>query len=173
MNTVHAFPSPSGTAPEAVIERESEADMGAVDALVMAAFGPGRFAKTAERLREQAALISGFTIHDDDRALIGSVRLWAVMSGQAKGAFLGPIAVAKSTRSTGLGGQLVARCVEDARERGLDGILLIGDPAYFRRFSFVPAPKAVFSGPVNPARVMWLPLTDVSPDGDVVPVEQA
>lgn len=170
MKTVHALPSETNTVTAVAIERESRADGMAVDALVMAAFGPGRFAKTAERLREQAALMSGFTIHDDERQLIGSVRLWSVMSGVAKGAFLGPIAVAKTTRSTGLGGLLVARCIEEARELGLDGILLIGDPDYFQRFGFQPAPKAVFGGPVNPARVMWLPLTGVSPDGAVVAV---
>lgn len=170
MKTVHAFPSDT-TAPAVVaIERESAVDAVAVDALVMAAFGPGRFAKTAERLREQSAMLSGFTIYDDG-ALIGSVRLWSVTSGQARGAFLGPIAVAKTIRSTGLGGKLVARCIEESRDLGLDGILLIGDPPYFERFGFKPAPKAVFSGPVNAARVMWLPLTDVSPDGPVRPVD--
>lgn len=170
MNTVHASLSAPDTAREVAIERELSEDAGAVDALVMAAFGPGRFAKTAERLREQSALMAGFTIHGDDGELLGSVRLWSVTSGDARGAFLGPIAVARTTRSTGLGGQLVARCIEEARDMGLDGILLIGDPAYFERFGFLPAPKAVFGGPVNPARVMWLPLTGVSPDGAVLPV---
>lgn len=170
MNTVHASPSDFDPAREVVINREQREDAGDVDALVMAAFGPGRFAKTAERLREKSALIAGFTIRDEVQNLMGSVRLWSVRSGQARGAFLGPIAVAKTIRSTGLGGQLVARCIEEARQMKLDGILLIGDPPYFERFGFQPAPKAVFGGPVNPARVMWLPLTEVSPDGSVLPV---
>lgn len=169
MTSVHALPSEASAAPSVAIQRESVSDAAAVDALVMAAFGPGRFAKTAERLREKSGLLSGFTIYDDG-ALIGSVRLWSVSSGEAKGAFLGPIAVAKTIRSTGLGAQLVARCVEEARELGLDGILLIGDPPYFERFGFKPAPKAIFNGPVNPARVMWLPFNETSPDGAVLPI---
>ena len=152
-----------------LIQREVSADAKAVDALVMSAFGPGRFAKTAERLRERSAMMSGFTVYDGD-VLTGSVRLWTVMSGEAKGAFLGPIAVASDIRSTGLGSKLVQRCIEEVRAAGLDGILLIGDPAYFTRFGFVPAPKAVFPGPVDPRRIMWLPMTEVSPDGAVVPL---
>lgn len=169
MTSAAASPTKSFDAISAVILRERAEDAAAVEALVMAAFGPGRFAKTAERLREKTALNVGFTVHDG-QTLLGSVRLWSVRCGEARGVFLGPIAVLKDSRSTGLGGQLVRRCVEEAREQGLDGILLIGDPPYFQRFGFEPAPKVIFPGPVNPRRVMWLPLTDRSPDGHVRPV---
>jgi len=169
MNTVTASPSEPVEATEVAILRERVEDVQAVEALVMAAFGPGRFAKTAERIREKSDLSAGFTVYDGEE-LIGSVRLWSVASGEARAAFLGPIAVARSNRSGGLGGKLVAKCIEEAKVQGFDGILLIGDPPYFGRFGFLPAPKAVFAGPVNPRRVMWLPFTDVSPDGPVVPV---
>ncbi|MNN84043.1 hypothetical protein D3C81_2011600 [compost metagenome] len=52
----------------------------------------------------------------------------------------------------------------------LDGVLLIGDPPYFSRFGFVAAPQAVFSGPVDQRRVMWLPISEVEPVGAVRPV---
>ena len=168
MTSVPASISSPQSAP-ALIQREQASDARAIDALVMAAFGPGRFAKTAERVRERSGVLAGFTVYDEGE-LLGSVRLWSITSGEARGAFLGPIAVSKSKRSGGLGGQLVQRCIEEAKAQGLDGILLIGDPPYFARFGFEPAPLAIFSGPVNPKRVMWLPLTDVSPDGKVVPV---
>ncbi|MEG1452578.1 MAG: N-acetyltransferase [Brevundimonas sp.] len=151
------------------IQREQVSDAAAIDALVMAAFGPGRFAKTAERVREKSAILAGFTVYDGD-ALLGSVRLWNVTSGAARGAFLGPIAVRKSKRSSGLGGLLVQKCIDEAKALGLDGILLIGDPPYFERFGFLPAPDSVFSGPVSKQRIMWLPITEVSPDGAVKPV---
>ena len=41
------------------VQAETPADASAVEALVLAAFGPGRFAKTAERLREQAGIEAG------------------------------------------------------------------------------------------------------------------
>lgn len=150
------------------IVRETPKDSAAIDALVIAAFGPGRFAKTAERLRERAPLAAGFCLLEDGR-LIGSVRLWAILTGEAKSVFLGPIAVDKASRSTGLGGELVRACIEEAKARGLDGILLVGDPPYFSRFGFVPAPDAVLPGPVDQRRVMWLPFTAAAPVGTVRP----
>jgi predicted N-acetyltransferase YhbS len=47
------------------IEIEAPADASAVEALVLAAFGPGRFAKTAERLRERARVAVGLVARED------------------------------------------------------------------------------------------------------------
>ena len=151
-----------------LIEAETPADAAAIEAVTLAAFGPGRFAKTAERLRERAPLAAGFCLHEDGR-LIGSVRLWSILTGEARSLFLGPIAVDKASRSTGLGGELVRACIDEARAMGLDGILLVGDPPYFSRFGFVPAPEAVLPGPVDQRRVMWLPFPDAAPVGAVRP----
>ena len=151
------------------IEREGSGDAAAIDALVLAAFGPGRFAKTAERLREAAALAAGFSVFEGER-LIGSVRLWSITVGAARSVFLGPIAVDASSRRGGLGAELVQHCIDEARAMKLDGVLLIGDPPYFSRFGFVAAPDAVFGGPVDRRRIMWLPITEVAPVGAVRPV---
>lgn len=168
MNAV-AVPVSVESAAPVRIERERSGVAAAIDALVLAAFGPGRFAKTAERLREAAQLAAGFTAFEGER-LIGSVRLWSIMAGEARSVFLGPIAVDASSRRGGLGADLVQACVEEAKAMKLDGVLLIGDPPYFSRFGFVPAPQAVFSGPVDHRRVMWLPITEVEPVGAVRPL---
>lgn len=168
MNAV-AAPLPAETATPVRIVRERSGDAAAIDALVLAAFGPGRFAKTAERLREAAALAAGFCAFEGER-LIGSVRLWSITVGAARSVFLGPIAVDASSRRGGLGAELVQACIEEARAMKLDGVLLVGDPPYFSRFGFLPAPDAVLSGPVDRRRVMWLPITDVSAVGAVRPL---
>lgn len=146
------------------IERERPDDATAVEALVLAAFGPGRFAKTAERLREAAPLVAGFVVHDEGR-LIGSVRLWSIVVGQTPALFLGPIAVDAASRRGGLGADLVAACVGHAREIGVPGVLLVGDVPYFERFGFVAAPDVTLPGPVDRRRVMWLPITAAVPVG--------
>ncbi len=166
MNAAPASAPPDDPQFAGAIKRETTADAAAVDALVIAAFGPGRFAKTAERLRERAPLTTGFCLYEGGR-LIGSVRLWSIMAGEARSVFLGPIAVDKASRSTGLGGELVRACIEEAKTLGLDGILLVGDPPYFSRFGFVPAPDAVLPGPVDQRRVMWLPFTETASVGTV------
>jgi predicted N-acetyltransferase YhbS len=134
------------------IEIEAPADAAAVDRLVLAAFGPGRFAKTAERLREGAGVAAGFVARDGD-GVIGSVRLWAVTVGGEPALFLGPIAVSAASRRAGLGADLVQACIDHA---GDTGILLVGDLPYFSRFGFRPAPDVRLTGPVDQRRVLWL-----------------
>lgn len=156
------FDAPARPAPLR-IEIEAPADAAAVEGLVLAAFGPGRFAKTAERLRERARIAAGFVACEDGR-VIGSVRLWAITVGGAPALFLGPIAVAPDSRRAGLGADLVQACVEQA---GKTGILLVGDLPYFGRFGFRPAPEARLAGPVDQRRVLWR--GDGEPAGVVLP----
>ena len=138
------------------IEAETPADAEGVEALVMAAFGPGRFAKTAERLREGSKPTAGFVARLNGR-VIGAVRLWPVVVGRTPALFLGPIAVDAGRRSDGLGAEVVQACLDHARGRGgIGGVLQVGDRAYFERFGFVPAPEVVLPGPVDRGRVLWL-----------------
>ena len=143
--------------PSLRIEAEHPSDAASVEALVLAAFGPGRFAKTAERLRERAGLAAGFVALVGGR-VIGSVRLWNVMVGDTPALFLGPIAVDADARRAGLGADLVEACIAHAKASGSAGVLLVGDPPYFGRFGFVAAPEVTLAGPVDPRRLLWLPL---------------
>ncbi|HYC67581.1 N-acetyltransferase [Brevundimonas sp.] len=135
------------------IQVETPADAAAVEALVLAAFGPGRFAKTAERLRERARLAAGFVARGDAE-LLGSVRLWSITVGGTPTLFLGPIAVAADNRRAGLGAELVQACLAWAAEVG-QGVLLVGDAPYFGRFGFTAAPDVRLPGPVDQRRVLW------------------
>jgi predicted N-acetyltransferase YhbS len=145
-----ATPAPS---PVPHIQAEIPADAPGVEALVLAAFGPGRFAKTAERLRERTPLAAGFVARDD-ADLLGSVRLWSITVGAAPALFLGPIAVAADNRRAGLGAELVQACLAWAGDAG-QGVLLVGDAPYFGRFGFTAAPDVRLRGPVDPRRVLW------------------
>lgn len=144
------FDAPARPAPLR-IEIEVPGDAAAVEALVLAAFGPGRFAKTAERLRERARIAAGFVARENGQ-IIGSVRLWAITIDGQPALFLGPIAVSAASRRAGLGADLVQACVDHA---GDAGILLVGDLPWFGRFGFRPAPDARLNGPVDQRRVLW------------------
>ncbi len=152
--------------PTVRISPETDADAPAIEALVLAAFGPGRFAKTAERLRERARKVAGFAARIDGR-LVGSVRLWAVTAGEVEALFLGPIAVAADIRGEGIGADLVAACLEEADRRGVAGVLLVGDAQYFSRFGFVAAPRVILPGPADPRRVLWRPVRATEASGAV------
>ena len=145
------------------IEPETAFDTDAITRVVDDAFGPGRFAKTAERLREDATPLCGFVARRRGR-VIGSVRLWPIEIGGVPATFLGPIAVEAEERSSGVGADMVAACIDCAKGRGA-GVLLVGDVPYFGRFGFGPAPEIVLPGPVDQRRVLWLGFDGVAPTG--------
>jgi len=151
----------------ATIQTETVFDAAAVGRVIEAAFGPGRLAKTAERLRDGRDPAVGFVARQDGR-IIGSVRLWTITIGGAPALFLGPIAVERTERNAGIGADLVATCVDWAREARASGVLLVGDPPYFERFGFQRIAGAAMPGPVDPARLLWLALDAVAaPAGPV------
>ncbi|MFN4287815.1 MAG: GNAT family N-acetyltransferase [Brevundimonas sp.] len=133
---------------------ETPFDARAIDQVVLRAFGPGRYAKTAERLRERSRPVAGFVAREGGR-VIGSVRLWPITIGAHPALFLGPIAVERAERSAGVGAMLVEACLEWSRDQGVCGVLLVGDPPYFSRFGFRSVHGPVMPGPVDPARLMW------------------
>ena len=73
---------------------EMEGDAAAIERLHERTFGPGRYAKTAYRLRENVAhrLEVSFTAHIGT-LLVGSVRLSPVRIGETKALLLGPLTV--------------------------------------------------------------------------------
>ena len=163
MRVMTIAPSPQS----ALIQTETVFDAAAVARVVEAAFGPGRLAKPAERLREGRDPAVGFVARQDGR-IIGSVRLWTIAIGGAPALFLGPIAVERTERNAGIGAELVGVCVEWARQAQAPGVLLVGDPPYFDRFGFQRIDGAVMPGPVDPGRLLWLALEAVAaPNGQV------
>lgn len=125
------------------------------------AFGPGRFVKTAERLREGSAPMTdlSFAAMQGDR-LLGSVRLWPIsIFDEATNtyeplAFLGPIAVDGACRGQGVGKALMRAAMEAAFAKGLNAVLLVGSKAYFEPFGFVEASGISMPGPADPKRVL-------------------
>lgn len=139
------------------IVREQPSDLAAVEALVAKAFGPGRFVKTAERLREtnHPRLDLSFVAYDGER-LAGCVRLWPIHLGDQPLMFLGPFAVDPDLRSLGLGARLIETACEAAMAAGESAILLVGDLSYFSRLGFEQAnPYEIhLPGPVDRRRVL-------------------
>jgi predicted N-acetyltransferase YhbS len=133
---------------------EDPADHVAVEALLDRVFGPGRFTKVSERVREvaQARPDLSFCAWRGD-VLAGVVRQWGVRVGGRPTIFLGPLAVDEDQRLGGLGGALVERACAAA---GAEPVLLVGDEPYFTRFGFsaLPARGVVLPGPVDQRRVL-------------------
>ena len=154
--------APLSAAPPSVrFAPEQAKDRAGVEALIDRAFGPGRFAKTAERLRERAELVADLSVCAwVDEALAGAVRLWPARIGERPVLFLGPIAVEQAARRHGLGAELVEQACERARAAGEQAVILVGDTGFFGPLGFEPAPpgRVALPGPVDPRRVLWTAL---------------
>lgn len=132
-----------------------------IDALVDRVFGPGRYVKTAERLREGSAPIPdlSFVALEGER-VVGTVRLWPIFVWCEKDnsrkplVFLGPVCVDPALRTQGVGRSLVNAALEAAFANGLEAVLLVGARGYFEPFGFEVAQGIALPGPVDPNRVL-------------------
>ena len=158
-----------------VLKSERLEDQALVDALIDRAFGPGRFVKTAERLREGNAPRHDLSLVAwSSGQAVGCVRLWPIHIGERPAVLLGPFAVDDAWRSQGLGGQLVEAACASAEQAGVGVVLLVGDAPYFEKLGFEPVPpgRAVMPGPVDPRRVLWRALQPGALDDVQGPVRQ-
>lgn len=144
---------------------EEPADAAQVDALIDAAFGPGRFAKSAERLRENNHHCEGLSVvARDGGRVIGCARMWPVKIDERDAVLLGPFAVDPTLRSQGLGQALVEAACERTRAAGHDIAILVGDAPYFARMGFERV-DVKLPGPVDGRRVLALALKDGAIEG--------
>lgn len=154
------LPAPSAVAglPAGIALRvESPSDAPEIEALNAAAFGPGRHARAAARLRERGPhdTALSFVAREESGALVGSVRLTPIAVGGVRGHLLGPLAVTPRLKSLGLGRALIERCCAAAREAGEgDFVLLVGDAPYYGRHGFARVDGPAMPGPVDPARLL-------------------
>jgi predicted N-acetyltransferase YhbS len=146
-------------APTAITTRAAtDADMPAISALSARVFGPGRFVRTAYRVREGTPDVSAFcrVALSGDR-IIASIRMTDIAIGGRPGTLLlGPLAVDPDLANLGYGRRLIAESIAAATSAGRDMVLLVGDLPYYGRLGFVqvPAGQILFPGPVNAARIL-------------------
>ncbi|MGB6651807.1 MAG: N-acetyltransferase [Xanthobacteraceae bacterium] len=152
---------------------ETPDDTAAIERLHERTFGPGRFARTAYRLREQAAhrLDVSFTARTGT-LLVGSVRLSPVRIGDTKALLLGPLTVEPAFRERGVGQALIERALKEAKAKGHRLVILVGDEAYYGKSGFKPVPpgRATMPGPVDPARLLVAELEEGAFEGVSGPI---
>ena len=132
----------------------------AVEQLLDRAFGADRHGRTAYRLRDGVAALTGPSLAAvDDGALVGSIQLWPVQFTGDDGrrvpmALVGPVAVEPARQRDGIGRMLVAAALE---RMGDAPLMLIGDPEYYGRcfgFSADRTGEWRLPGPVEQRRLL-------------------
>jgi predicted N-acetyltransferase YhbS len=149
--------------PIVTILPETADDALAIERLHERTFGPGRFAKSAYRVREQLAhrLDLSFTARIGT-LLVGSVRLTPIRIGDTPALLLGPLTVEPPFRERGVGQALIQRALAEAKAGGHRLVLLVGDESYYGKCGFKKIPKgqSKLPGPVDPARLLICELVE-------------
>ena len=146
---------------DVTLRDERGSDVAARERLLDRAFGPERFAKTCQRLREGREAAHGLSlVAMDGETLVGALRFWHVDAGGAPALLLGPLAVAQNAQRLGLGAALMRMGLARAQALGHKGVILVGDEPYYSRFGFTRAhaERLDLPGWHDPARFLGLEL---------------
>ena len=149
-------------ASEITLAPTATGDLAAISTLHAAVFGPGRFARSAYRIREGARHLSPHcrVARDPAGRLVGAVTMTAITVGDAPGHWLlGPLAIHADIARRSIGRSLVRAALASVAETGSATavVLLVGDLKYYEPLGFAPVPPGQIRlpGPVDPARLLF------------------
>ena len=148
------------TAPAVEIRLQRPDDFPALKQMNEESFGPGRFTRTAFRVREGAAAEPRLNLcAAQNGAIIGAVAIHTGFHrrGLVPGALLlGPLIIEKAHSNQGHGLRLMLEGLRRARELGYQLVILVGDLPYYARagFATVPPGRILLPGPVDPAPLL-------------------
>jgi predicted N-acetyltransferase YhbS len=122
--------------------------------------------RIVDALRAANALSVSLVATDGD-TVIGHVACSRVVIERQQGNWygLGPISVAPSVQRRGVGTKLMHAAIAELRERA-DGIVLLGDPAYYTRFGFKACTGLLLPG-VPATHFLYLAFVQNLPQGVV------
>ena len=152
-----------------IITEEKRAHAAQIEALLDASFGVDRRRKRSYDYRGGVPRVASLClVAVRDGKLVGSIRFWPVVVGEARtpALLLGPLAVDPEHRNAGIGSQLMRESLARAKALGHRAVLLVGDHGYYERFGFaLAAPRGIGMAGESPLRLMALPLVEGGLEG--------
>jgi putative acetyltransferase len=125
----------------ATIRSEHEGDLAGIRAVHLACFPTDAEANLVDQLRSAGRLVVSL-VAEDTGALVGHIGFSPVtVVGGLVGAGLAPVAVLAGYRRQGIAGELVRCGLVACRVAGFGWAAVLGEPAYYTRFGFLPAPN--------------------------------
>ncbi len=135
---------------------EQPLDAAWIEELLDAVFGVERQHKISYRYRVGLEPVRELClIAEEEGRRVGTIRFWPVRVERQAALLLGPLAILPERAGKGIGRRLVEGALARAREDGHRHVLLVGDPAYYRRFGFRPAPAGLVMPGEAPGRLQW------------------
>jgi putative acetyltransferase len=125
------------------VRPERPPDAEAIRRLNRAAFGGDVEAALVDTLRAQAAPLVSL-VADDGGSVVGHVMFSPVVLFGHEGLMimaLAPLAVLPALQRRGIGSALAGAGLDRCRELGCQAVVVLGHPAYYPRFGFVPASR--------------------------------
>ena len=155
-----------------IIRPETPNDYDSIRGILIAAFANHPYSHQTEHLiveglRADNALTLSLVAEVDGR-VVGQIAFSPVkIDGKdCEWLGLGPVAVTPGLQRQGIGQALVNEGLKQIRGLGAQGCVLVGDPAFYRRFGFENNPALPVEG-VPPEFTMCLPIGDQVPVGSV------
>lgn len=154
---------------DVLIRPERADDHAAIYDVTKRAFAPMPYADGDEqeligRFRDAGALALSF-VAEKDGVLVGQITFTPAFAADGSTGWyaLGPVSVEPELKHQGIGSQLIHAGIGWLKEQDAAGCILIGNPAYYCRFGFLPFPELVPEG--MPAQYYQiLPLGVAMPD---------
>jgi predicted N-acetyltransferase YhbS len=141
-----------------VLELATDDDADPIERLNARVFGPGRYARTAYRIREMTPADPALSfVARVGTLLVGASAMTPIAIGEAPALLLGPLIVEPVFQSQGIGEALVGRSLEAAKAAGWKLVILVGPDSYYERMGFQRVPKGQIAlpGPVDPERLLY------------------
>jgi putative acetyltransferase len=135
-----------------VIRRERPEDVSAIHQLTLEAFENAAHTSHTEHLivdgLRTAGVLTISLVAERDGRIVGHVALSPVeiSDGSDRWFGLGPISVAPDQQRCGVGTLLMSQAIQELKGLQAAGCVLLGDPAYYRKFGFQPDPGLILAG---------------------------
>jgi putative acetyltransferase len=143
------------------IRDETPRDITVIHDLVAAAFGRDEEARLVDRLRAEGDAAISLVACEGER-LVGHI-LFSPMRAPFRALGLAPVSVLPDRQRAGIGSVLIRAGLARAEAEGWQGVFVLGEPAFYRRFGFDPDLARGFQSPYAGPYLMALPFRGALP----------
>ena len=121
------------------VRAETSADHATIRAVHTASFPTAAEARLVDALRTAGRLTLSLVAEEEDE-IVGHVAFSPVtLAGVPEGLGLAPVAVLPEFRCGGVAAHMIREGLAACRRAGAGFVVVLGEPAYYQRFGFMPA----------------------------------